>query len=623
MSAGLVCHLLADGVRVADGSPGDDIDDPTALSGLRVIWGRSTTVDQPDASTASFQLMDSFGGRAVRDVLVTGTRIDITATGTTFPDPNVSTFLDPGMEAAPANLTALSGVASTGRSTVHAHSGTYSQRLSARAAGGLAATFAPAPFAPAGTDPAAWDAIPQTAIGQHWQIGVWVWAPVGVQVTLAVALFTGPYETAALARGPLVTHVGTGAWQQLAATFTPALADCWVGITVTSGAMTTWDAQAGTWDAQAGTWDDHGTIYVDDIATLAPAEGTDRTVLVFSGRVTNLESSWPDGSPAPLVDVTAADFTADLANRDVGDVPWVVETMAQRVARIIALADPGLPVTIAPTVSAIPVSWRDVDSQPATGLLAELGTSVDAVMWAATHPVSGPYLDYEDPATRPPDQVLELVGGIVELVPSMANALPISSCDIGRDGVRWTQDVSDVVSRAAITWLVQGVDEDGLPTTTESTLTLIDSEREVDGVRRYGVSTQLTTEADASNVAGRILARTALGWRASGVVIEDSTQIQLSAEQMLTLLDGTARNGLAVALLDVPDWAPTPGEVGLYLEGGTYTFADGWWDLELTVSSAHGSGTSVTWNGTPPAWRWNDFDPDIAWDDLAGVGVAS
>jgi hypothetical protein len=627
MSAGVTCTLWANGERVADGSPGDDPADPTALSGLRLTWGRSDTVDQPDVSTVNVDLGDTPGGVAVRDMIGTGTTIDVTATGTTYPDPNVSTFPDPGFEAGPAHTNGLVSC-TVARDLARHHTGAASTRLTPRpvtiaqpADPPFAATFAPLPFAAPGTDPGAWDAVPQTATGQRWSVGVWVWAPVGVTVTLAQVLFSAPYESAALLRGPIASAAGTGAWQHLTGTLTPAESGCWVGLQVAASWLPGWDTRPGTWDAQTGTWDDLGSVWVDDVAVLAPAAGTQRTVLVFSGRVTNLVDSWPDSSPFPLVTLTAADFTAELANRDIGDQPWVVESMAARVARIIALADPGLPVTIAPTVAAIPVSWRDVDSQPATSLLSELGTTVDAIMWAAAHQVSGPYLEYEDPGTRPPDQVLALVGGVVVIQPSTTGALPISACDLPRDAVRWTQDTSDVVSRAAITWQVQGVDEDGLPTTTESTYTLIDPARELDGTRRYGVQTQLTTQADAAAVAQRILGRTQLGWRASGLELDDATTAELDADQLLTLLDGTARNGLALALMDLPPWSPLASPVGLYLEGGTYEFRAGWWVLELATSSAHGSGQSATWNTLPAAWTWDQVDPAITWDDLTGVGV--
>ena len=46
----------------------------------------------------------------------------------------------------------------------------------------------------------------------------------------------------------------------------------------------------------------------------------------------------------------------------------------------------------------IPVSWLDVDHRAAVGLLTDVAQSVDGVLWAASHPVLGPCIRFEDPA---------------------------------------------------------------------------------------------------------------------------------------------------------------------------------------------------------------------------------
>jgi hypothetical protein len=366
-------------------------------------------------------------------------------------------------------------------------------------------------------------------------------------------------------------------------------------------------------------------VFVDDLTVLAPSAGVPQTVLVWSGRVTNQEAFKPEGSESSRLQITAADFLADLANCDVGDEPWVSETMSARFARIVNLSGMALPITIDPTVATIPVSYRDVDSQGAAGLLTELTSTVDGILWAATHSVSGPYLEVEDPGTRPPDQALALVGGVIEIVESHENATPISGCDLAQDPVRWRQDVGDVVTRAAIGWLEQiPATADEPITTAEHTHTTIDAAREAKyGRRRYGVSTQLITDADASNVATRILNRTQLGWRADGLTVDDSMSQDMTPDVLLALLDGTSRNGLPLNLTELPAWSPVGSEVGVYLEGGTYRFEDGWWVLDLTVSNARSAGQSVIWNQPPAAWTWNAFDPSITWDDLTGVGIAA
>jgi hypothetical protein len=80
---------------------------------------------------------------------------------------------------------------------------------------------------------------------------------------------------------------------------------------------------------------------------------------------------------------------------------------------------------------------------------------------------------------------------------------------------------------------------------------------------------------------------------------------------------------LPILLTDVPAWspAPTPADVPLYLEGGRLTNDGGAWTLELTTSAARGTGAAaLRWSDVPAGWLWNQWDPAIAWSDLAGVG---
>lgn len=635
MGTGITCTVYADGERLADGCTGESELSPVILSGLQVTWGRDTTVDQPEASTCVFDVLDPPGGGSFVERLRTGTTIDVHATGHVYPDPTEPVWPDPGFETGLPGLRRTN--ATTSRSSRRVASGSYALRIDPVAADRRASvTIAPAPFAAEGDDPAAWDAIPSTSAGQTWTYGASVFAPPGAVVLVRPVLYSGPWASA----GTLVTSdalqvLGNGAYQAVTGTFEPNTDGAWVGLQVTSyptglawddvDPSITWD----TWTPADWQWDDAAAVFVDDVQVLAPATGTETTVLVFSGRIVALEAAWDDGPDAPVVKVECADFTADLDNADVGDVPWTVESMSARFQRILTASGMAVTADIDPSVAGILMSYRDVDSQPATGLLAELAESVDAVMWSATHIVTGPYLQVEDPTNRTSQYLLELVDGVVSIVPNpgQAGALQLSACDLLRDDVAWEQDTQDVVTRAAVTWQEQGVDDDGLPTTTERTETLIDAELEaVYGVRRVSLSTQLQAQADALDVAAKLLARTSVSdWRASGLVIDDDELDDPDAEdteRVLTLLDGTSRNGLALSLTDLPAWSPTGSVVPVYLEGGEYTFEDGAWVLDLTVSNATAQGASAAWDDLDPAWTWDQFDPAITWDDLRGVGVA-
>jgi hypothetical protein len=98
---------------------------------------------------------------------------------------------------------------------------------------------------------------------------------------------------------------------------------------------------------------------------------------------------------------------------------------------------------------------------------------------------------------------------------------------------------------------------------------------------------------------------------------------------MMTLLDGTTRNGCPIVVTGLPSWSPVVGrpEVPLFVEGGTYESHDGAWRLDMTTSSPTATGVSATWQQLPStphpvtAWRWQDFSPDIRWVDMAGTSV--
>jgi len=386
-----------------------------------------------------------------------------------------------------------------------------------------------------------------------------------------------------------------------------------------------WDAVAGSWDSKGAlTWDELGAGYVDNISVLAPATGTTSTVLVFDGRVVNMRASWDAAEACPLVHVSAVDFTADLDNRTIGDTPFTSEALSARADRIIALT--GLPVarTIDSSVAGTLVSWRDVDRQPAMGLLRDLAATADAICWPAVHIVSGPYLRFEDPRNRPPSQVLAKPGALVVLQPSVAGLTPISACEIPVDPVDWAQDVADRTTQVQVTWQEQVT---GPPVSTvEHTYTLDDpTGQALAGIRRLSLSTQLTTATDAADVAGRPSARTPGGWHAEGLSLDDLDvdPADVHTQRLLGLLDGTTRIGQGIALGDLPSWVPDGPTLGVYTEGGTYTYSAGRWVLDLTVTNAPGQGHSVAWDDTTSkGWQWDQYDPGISWDELTGTGVA-
>lgn len=630
MSTGVSCLVYVDGIRAADGCTNDAPDAPVILEDLTVAWGRSDTMTQPGADTCTFSVMDPLGGSAFTDVFRVGRRVDVKAEGASYPDPSIPTFVNPGFETAAITWAATGGTAS--RTGARFATGANSLRLAPTVAGQAATLWlAPGAFVPAGTNPAAWDAIPQTAEGQTWEATISLWLPLGSSATVRQALFSGPYADAGVAAGAPEKRDGNGTWQTFTVTSTVQTSGKWLGFNIVFSptglawndvdAALTWN----TYDA-ALSWDDTGSLYVDNAQIKSPAAGAGRTVLVFTGRITDMSAQWDNGAGCPIINVACAGFTADLDNRNIGDTPWAVETVAARANRILTLS--GLPITIDidTSIDEVLLSWVDVDSQGAAGLLSEIAVSVDGVLWPAVHQSLGAYFRLEDPALRTALlKFAEVNGKIVIVAADPESGWNLSACVILRDPVTWVQDVSDVATRASVTWKVQGVDDKGLPTTTDATEYVIDTAREtLYGTRNVSVSTQLQSAADAQGVAQRILSRaTPAGWRVGGLAIDDDdvTGDPTGIATVLDLLDGTSRIGAPLVIGDLPAWSPAGSASGAYLEGGTYRFVGGRWVLELGVSVATGLGTSASWDEMKPSWAWDSWDPGITWNDLRGVSA--
>ena len=190
----------------------------------------------------------------------------------------------------------------------------------------------------------------------------------------------------------------------------------------------------------------------------------------------------------------------------------------------------------------------------------------------------------EDPSLRA--ALLTLIedpdSGLIVIVDSDPDgALHISSCDVLRDPISWTQSVSDIATRVSVTWKSQGVDDDGNPTTEDVTERIIDAPLELrHGTRAVSISTELQSADDAQDVASRVLARTSSNaWRAEGLTLddEDIAPTDELITLLLTLLDGTSRIGSAIILTDLPDWAPAGESVGVYFRrsGSVQAFVGG------------------------------------------------
>jgi hypothetical protein len=631
--------VFSGGVQLSDGRVGGSPLAPMVLSGLRVQWGRATILDQPSPSTCNLTLLDETGGQSFRDVIGIGKALDVRADALIYPDPGqpgstVMIDLPFTSGPVPAAMVVQNGSASV--------TGGQLRVIATTPDRAVVITFTPGVPQPVGGNPAAWDAIARAAPGQSWLAATDVILPAlfagysGWRAEVMAVSFDAPWAPGT-AQPPAIpisagnTHSGTyvpnpGLWQGIRVTVWPT-GPAWVELDTTA-----WSALPPT-----VTWQDLATYRLDNVKLTAPPAGTQRSALVFSGRVTDMEARFDTGSGATLIDVTGQDQRAELANRDVGDIPWLAETLGARVARIITASGQKIGYSIDTSMQSLPVSWRDVDRQGALTLLQEMAISGDGVLWAAASLTTGPYLDFESLGQRPALSGLSQGADSIVIIGPITNvpgSLKLEACSLSRDPVRWIQDVADVSTRVAVTWRDQTLDTQGNPAPTDRVVTVSDSQLESTvGTRRIAISTQLANTTPAQNLASNTLGRTSTpGWRLSGLVWEADTDAPLDKDEltrMMTLLDGTTRNGAPIVVTDLPLWSPVPGktEVPLFVEGGTYVSRDGAWELDMVTSAPTAAGVSCRWVDMPSTphpvtiWRWQDFSPTIRWVDLAGVAV--
>jgi hypothetical protein len=622
--------LTVGGVRFADTGAELRAGTPTALAHVEVVWGRDTTVDQPAAATCRALIEDRSGGAGfLTGTLDVGTALEVTATGDIATDTPTNVAHDPGFETLPP------GPITTGRVAVQ--TGTATAITTPVHAGARAVAYdpassawmllPPAPFNP--SDPTVWDAIARFDPTRPWSWSLAVRPDLHQDVTVTPVLLTGPTSAVPGAYVGLgYTVTGDGAWHVIGGdtTIATGAATGWLGLRVQVGPRPPWTIVPGPWTGAPGTWLDYRGVGVDDQHLEVPPGAVLRPALVFSGVVTDLAATM-DRVGTLRVEVTAVDQLAQLENRGVGDVPWPAEPLTARVDHILTAAGVVQPARIDAPLGASVVSWLDVDNQPAASLIAEHAQGVDGVLWSATHATTGPYLWIENPGNRAQTGELEMVGALVVIVAvdEARGATSLDGCLLPLDPITWVRDVSDVLTRVDATWSEQTLNDDGLPAPTDRTVTVNADPATVTryGVRRYQVTTRLTTATDAEAVAQRIVNRSeTLAWRTTGLTLDVGLTPPAPGQattDVLDLLDGTTRLGRALIVNDADLW---PGEhtVGAYLEGGTYSF-DGAWRLALNASAHTGMGASVKWIELDPVWQWQQFDPTIRWFDLFGVAA--
>lgn len=635
----LDCVVTVNGERMPD-APYDLLDGLAALDGLRVRWGRDTTSDQPESATCTFTVAVPDPLRTPFDLLSLGAHVRVMATGLA---PPVGGAFDPLVGTVARRVVAVPSWPTSLYPLITFRGETARVRLP-REWRNWEIAFAPRII---GGPIASWDDLPRLRVGDVWasETSLTGW-PSGVWIAQALASFDHPNTPSILqasaSDGPWPTQENPwpreGAWRVTITAGDEDFAGLMLIVNITNeegayGALGTlgvrsWEDQPDLDWTEAGERDGGAWTHLESFTfapySLTPPVTTLRDVVVFDGKITDLVVQ--PAQTGSRVDVTAADFLADLGNQFIGDDPWPVDTASARIGRILARLRYPPTTRIDPVPGATRLSYRDVDNQSALGLLQDIATSVDAVLWPAVHESTGEYLRLEDTGLR--ESLAYLAAdeeGNVALVEGRAGQVPtVSACKLMRDDASWTQDSAEVITRVDVTWLEQTVDDEGRPEPTERHALLLNTEGEdTYGVHRLGVTTELVSDLDARRVGTSILARgDRVTWRASELRWDtEMTGTTDDAPAVLDLLDGTRRIGLPVVISDLPPWAPVPDDLALYIEGGTLSYDRGSWTIDLVGSPSGSAGRSAPWRAVSPEWEWDEVAASLSWLDLAGVTV--
>jgi hypothetical protein len=350
----------------------------------------------------------------------------------------------------------------------------------------------------------------------------------------------------------------------------------------------------------------------------------------FSGRIVERSLGHvddPDGTRWGQFTVTAAGALAALGIRKIGDVPWPQETGTDRAVRILAAAR--VPYDIDGTTD-LEVLARDVDAQPAGGLLDDLAQDTGAAVFDTPEgaviyqPLSGrnrpvvPYMwsdftpadtwDDFDPALTwngdPPS--------IAEWPSPTSNFPVILPCTAVLWEPEWRSSEATVINHVRV----------GYGTSNpQATVELTDAASILQHENRYlYLGTQLATEADANARTGHILTTQAVErWQIGDITVALDQLDPATYEACLRLTCGDH-----VTLQGLPQPAPAIDWTGI-VEGWTFTqWADGGVIQEqmvLTLSDPLLSLAVMRWDDYPGTYLWSDHPTDLTWDGLFDVDV--
>jgi hypothetical protein len=355
---------------------------------------------------------------------------------------------------------------------------------------------------------------------------------------------------------------------------------------------------------------------------------------MFTGRIVqrSLEHfTDADGSSWGRFTVTAAGPVAVLGARQVGDAPWPQESATQRAGRV--LAQSGVPWNVQAGAAEPDVLPRDVDAQPALGLLEDLAQWTAGAVFdtpdgqvifqslASRHRAQAFMWSDADPAwtwdTLDPALTWDGAPPSIGQTPSPSTPPPIvlpAHAVIWEP--EWSSSEADVINHVRVAY---GTAPDGgdQPSFELRDQASIDAHN-----RRYlFLGTQLASLADAQAQAAQVLTtRARERWQLGTVTVD---LVRLEPDTYAAVLRLVCGDHLILRGLPQPgpaiDWA------GI-VEGWTYNTQTGKGgqlteQMVLALSDPLMSLDVMAWEDYPSLYTWDGHDPAWTWDDMDNLAA--
>lgn len=601
------CAIFLDDEPLATDAQSLSNRDITVLDGLSVKWGRSTRLDQPDPTTlaASIALPGDEGARDALEKIAPGRRISVTATSFEAPaDVDISI---------PLPVSAWTTTARLSGSTLLIDKNPTSVLAPQRS------------FVAENDSPAAWNTLATVVAGQSFSVRLHMSIPPWMSVTITPAYWRSParddYQL------DLQTHEIKSAttFQTIDAVFTwraPASAvGTYVGLKIdVTGHGTRFKDLTTAFNRTPQNWENFKRLDVGSLSITSTSAGA-RTATVFDGRITSAITTWDEHLSRPVLRITAADVLTTLANKVIGAEPWPTETLSTRLARIVDATDVDLSVVADPVPGAMLLRARDVDAVGLLDLIRESATSTGAILWPSAARGIGQFLYLEDQRNRKSLYTLRIphTGNAWTDVNTRTNQLPASG--LLRAGVNMCRDTTDLATEVIVRWESAILNENQELEWATHEERATDPERVATyGARTLSISTQLTSQAEATALAVYYLTATAPGgWTIPAITLNDALDV-VPTRVLMSTLDASTRIGLPIVITGCANWIPGSPNIPVYLDGGTITREHGHWIHDLTLTRAASASHSAAWKEMPTHARWDQF-PNITWAEIGSTSI--